>query len=212
MKHFETLAFSAEQCRKELAELQSLLAARSELKEAQDILPFLRARQHLAAFIGSRNPDIFRFDRIAFEYDLFGDYACDLVVGDSQTNTYGFIELEDAAPNSIFVRRGAKETPEWSTRLEHGVSQIIDWFYKLDDMEKTDEFEARFGARTIKFIGLLIIGRSEALAPRELRRLAWREERTVVNSKHIRCLTFDQLAAVLAQRLKNSLPTADAGV
>jgi hypothetical protein len=203
MKQFDTLHFNAEQCRKELAELQALLAAHADLKESQDLLPFFRARRQLTAFIGSCDPDIVRFDRIAYEYDLFGDFSCDLVVGDSVTRTYGFIEFEDAVSSSIFVQRGARATPDWSARFDHGMSQIIDWFYKLDDMEKTDEFDARFGGRTIKFFGLLVIGRSEALAPRELQRLSWRQERMVVNSKHIRCLTFDQLADVLAQRLKH---------
>lgn len=211
MKQFDTLPFSVEQCRAELAEFQALLSANPELKESQDILPFFRARRHLAAFLGSRDPDIFRYDLIAFEYDLFGDFACDLVVGDSGTRTYGFVEFEDAAANSIFVQRGAKATPEWSSRFEHGYSQVIDWFYKLDDMEKTDEFEARFGARTINFFGLLVIGRSETFSDRERRRLTWRQDRTVVNSRHIRCMTFDQLAAALTERLAKLLLATQPG-
>ncbi len=201
MKQFDALQFDLEQCRVEVAELQALLAAHSELKESQDILPFFRARRHLAAFLGSYEADMVRCDRIAFEYDLFGDFSCDLAVGDSANRTYGFIEFEDAAPNSIFVQRGAKATPDWSSRFEHGYSQVIDWFCKLDDMEKTDEFEARFGARSVTFFGLLVVGRSEGFSVRELRRLAWRQERTIVNSRHIRCVTFDQLAEALARRL-----------
>jgi hypothetical protein len=145
---------------------------------------------------------------VAYEYDLFGDFACDLVVGDSVTRTYGFIEFEDASPNSIFVQRGARVTPEWSPRFEHGYSQIVDWFCKLNDMEKTDEFDTRFGGRSIKYFGLLVIGRSETFTPRESRRLAWRQDRTVVNSRHIRCVTFDQLAEDLTERMK-IYPLAD---
>lgn len=203
MKHLEPVSFSADQCRTELAELHALLAAHPDLKETQDILPFFRARRHLSVFLGSREPDLVSFDRIAFEFDLFGDFACDLVVGDSVTKTYGFIEFEDAGPTSVFVQRGAKATPEWSPRFERGFSQIVDWFYKLDDMEKTDEFEARFGARSIAFFGLLVIGRSEVLGPREQRRLAWRQARVVVNSQRVRCVTFDQLAAALSRQLAN---------
>ena len=203
MKHLDAVPFSADQCRKELAELHALLAAKPDLKEAQDILPFFRARRHLSVFLGAREPDIVTYDRLGFEFDLFGDFACDLVVGDSVTKTFGFIEFEEAGPSSIFVQRGAKVTPEWSPRFERGFSQILDWFYKLDDMEKTDEFEARFGARSINFFGLLVIGRSEPLAPRELRRLAWRQSRVLVNSRHVRCMPLDRLAAALARRLAN---------
>jgi hypothetical protein len=149
MKHLDTLTFDAKQCQQELGELQTLLATHAELKEEQQIVPFFRDRRNLAAFLGSLYPEIIRTDRIAFEYDLFGDFSCDLVVGDAGSGAYGFIEFEDAAPNSIFVRRGAKSTPEWSSRFEHGYSQIIDWFYKLDDMARTGEFEARFGSPTI---------------------------------------------------------------
>jgi hypothetical protein len=202
MKQFDSLQFDSARCREELAEFQNLLAAHPDLKESQDILPFFRARRHLSVFIGSRDPDISRFDRIAYEYDLFGDFTCDLVVGDSVTRTYGFIEFEDAAPGSLFVQRGVKATPEWAPRFEHGYSQIIDWFCKLDDMEKTDEFVDRFGGPTVKYFGLLVIGRNQSIGPREMRRLAWRQDRTVVNSQHIRCLTFDQLAEHLAERLK----------
>jgi len=57
----------------------------------------------------------------------------------------------------------------------------------------------------------LIVGRSETFLPRELRRLAWRQDRTVVNSKHIRCLTYDQLADALGERLKIYPLVAQAG-
>jgi hypothetical protein len=201
MKHLDPVVFSADQCRNELAELHALLAAEPDLKEAQDILPFFRARRHLSVFIGSREPDLVALDRIAFEFDLFGDFVCDLVIGDSVTKTYGFVEFEDGGPTSLFVQRGAKATPEWSPRFERAFSQVVDWFYKLDDMEKTDEFEARFGSRSVQYFGLLVIGRSGTLAPREQRRLAWRQERIVVNSRHVRCLTFDELAAALSRQI-----------
>jgi hypothetical protein len=60
----------------------------------------------------------------------------------------------------------------------------------------------RFGARQVNYFGLLVVGRSEPLARREIRRLEWRQERTVVNSRHVRCLTFDQLAARLAEQIR----------
>jgi hypothetical protein len=201
MKTFDEIQFNPDQCRQELAELQSLLASSPDLKEAQHILPFFRERRHLSVFLGSSEPGIIHYDRIAYEYDLFGDYVCDLVVGDSVTRTYGFIEFEDAASNSIFVPRGARAAPEWSPRFEHGYSQIIDWFHKLDDMGRTEEFEVRFGSAPVKYFGLLIVGRSETLTPRERRRRLWRQDKTVVNSKHIRCLAFDELAADLTLRL-----------
>lgn len=60
-------------------------------------------------------------------------------------------------------------------------------------MEKTNEFEDRFGARTIHPFGLLIIGRSQFLSPKDKRRLRWKDRNVVVNSQQIRCLTYDEL-------------------
>jgi hypothetical protein len=68
-------------------------------------------------------------------------------------------------------------------------------------------YTTRFGPRPVRYFGLLVIGRSEPFAAREMRRLAWRQERTVVNSRHIHCLTFDQLADRLEEHLARfSLP------
>jgi hypothetical protein len=66
-----------------LSEFRALLASKSELKEAQEILPFFRARRQLATTLGSVPLGGFVPDRMAFEFELFGDYVCDLVVGDS---------------------------------------------------------------------------------------------------------------------------------
>lgn len=59
--------------------------------------------------------------------------------------------------------------------------------------ERTDDFENRFGSRRIDYVGMLIIGRNHDLEPREKKRLIWRQEHLVLNSKHIYCLTFDDL-------------------
>jgi hypothetical protein len=200
MKNFLQLEFEPRICRSQLAELQQLLQSKESLSERDDILPFFRERPHLSAFVASYHPQINRFDRVAFEYDLFGDFTADLVVGDSIKKSYCFVEFEDARHNSIFLKSG-RNTPEWAPRFEKGFSQIIDWFWKLDDLEKTDDFENRFNGRSIDYMGLLIIGRNEYLEPREKKRLAWRQRNLIVNSKHIYCLTFDELYDDLSFRL-----------
>jgi len=202
MKVFHPLAWDAAQCRKEVEAFRALLAKPQVLTERKHILPLLRRCLHLAAFIGSYHPDIDRFDRVAFEYDLFGDFACDLAVGDSVKRGYNFIEFEDAGPHSLFKRQGKKNAREWSPRFDCGYSQIIDWFGKLRDMGKSDEFEARFGARSIEFMGTLVVGRNEHFQPGEQRRLEWRRRHVVVDSKKIQCVTFDELLEDLSYRLK----------
>jgi hypothetical protein len=202
MKEFLQIQFDSDQCRKELALFRNLLDGKKELEENADVKPFFEANKQLAAFLGSLSWNIICFDLLAFQYQLFGDYGCDMVVGDSVHKSYGFIEWEDATSASIFRPQGKKATPEWSARFEHGFSQIVDWFCKLDDMARTDEFEARFGARNTHYFGLLVVGRDEGLAhPRERRRWEWRSQKVVVNSLLVWCLTYDQLYDFLSRRL-----------
>src|SRR5207248_10727782 len=135
----------------------------------------------------------------------FGDFSCDLVVGDSGAKGYSFIEFEDAGPRSIFVQQGQKATREWSPRFEHGYSQIIDWFYKLDDRRNSDDCEARFGKRAIDFTGVLVIGRRQYLQPGESLRLDWRRQHVIVHSKRIICVTYDDLFSDLQLLVQGSV-------
>jgi hypothetical protein len=211
MKKFDAMTFDPMRCRKEVTALQSWLGRRPNLEETQHIRPFFRRRRHLSAFIASYNADMNGFDRIAFEYPLFGDFNCDLVIGDSVKHAYCFVEFEDAGPNSLFVKQGKKATREWSSRFDHGYSQIIDWFYKLEDMKKSNDFEARFGARSISYKGVLVIGRDQYLLPGERDRLDWRRSNVIVASQNIQCVTFDRLVEDLQARLDTFAFTARGG-
>jgi hypothetical protein len=109
MKTFASVPWSAVLCRKQLKALQKLLASSTGLKEREEILPFFKARPQLSAFLGSYDSTLFRYDLLAYEFELFGDFVCDLAVGDSVRKAYGFIEFEDAVPNSIFVKKERQE-------------------------------------------------------------------------------------------------------
>jgi len=203
MKEFIKFRFDPKICRQELNELKVYLNQTLELNERKDVLPFFKNRQHLSSFIGSYFPYISSFDRLAYEYDIFGDFKADLAIGDSESGWYGFIEFEGASETSIFEKKGNKATPEWSSQFEHGFSQIVDWFWKLSALEYTREFVSRFGSEFTGYEGMLIIGRSEGLAQRERDRLRWRRDRLVVNSKHVHCVTFDELYLHLDTRLRS---------
>jgi hypothetical protein len=193
MKDFQTHSFDLAACRQEVLELKLLLDGSANLQERKHIQPFFRARKHLSAWLGSRSPKIAWPDRLATEYDLFGDFACDVAVGDSVNKAYCFIEFEDAGPKSLFVKQGKKATREWSPRFDHGYSQIIDWFYKLEDRRNSDEHEARFGARSIHYMGVLVVGRDQYMNAGERLRLEWRRQHVIVHSRNIRCVTYDEL-------------------
>jgi hypothetical protein len=205
MKRLESVTLDFDRCRDELADFKVLLDrhASGTLKEREHVLPFFRQHRNITALIGYLYSDCVRIDRIAYEFNIFGDHAADLVVGDSDRRTYGFVEFKEAAPESIFRRAGKKDTLAWGQRFERGYSQIIDWFWKLDDLARTDTLRHRFeDARSIRYYGLLVIGRTSYLDPLERDRLSWRRDRVVVDSKHIYCVTFDELHDALRDKLK----------
>ncbi len=203
MKEFLKVSFNPQQCSQEILALRNLLQSKTDLAENQDLKPFFESHQQLAVFLGTYSPSLLQFDLLSFQYQLFGDFSCDIVVGDSRRQCYGFVELEEAMDTSIFHRQGKKATPEWSRCFEHGISQITDWFWKLDDMASTDDFEARFGRRRAFYFGLLVVGRRPALAsPREWQRWDWRRRKVVVNSLPIIHVTYDELCEDLLARLE----------
>jgi len=209
LKTFDKHTFSAAECKKELQEFKALLAANSDLEERRDILPFFRQRRHLSSFIATYVNDIISADRLAFEFELFSDFACDLAIGDSARHEYLLVEFEDAKKNSLFVPND-KYAPDWSSRLEHGFSQVIDWFWKLEDLKRTDDYEYKFGAKEATFYGLVIIGRADTLSDREKKRLRWRQDHVVVNSNRVSVKSFDQVLNDLEFRLTIYTQAADA--
>lgn len=202
MKSFLKFDFDPHACQNELGEFKNLLDSKPALSEANDILPFFSSHKHLSAFLGSYFTYIEKFDRLAFEYQLFGDFSCDLVVGDSDKGRYCFIEFENASHNSVFEKKRTKETPEWGTRFEHGFSQIVDWFWKLDDMKNTTDFQNRFERNLSQYFGMLVVGRDTHLEHREKDRKQWRLNKVLIDSRYIFCVTFDELYVDLNNRLQ----------
>jgi hypothetical protein len=129
MKSLVPVAFDLRQCRAELDEFRVLLDSGTALTERDHLAPLFRRCPNLTAFIGTRIPGIGPANRLAYEFEVFGDFASDIVLGNSERQAFCAIELEDARPDSVFQRVGAKATTEWGRRFEHGFSQLVDWFF-----------------------------------------------------------------------------------
>jgi hypothetical protein len=204
MPGFQPHTFDRVALQQEVQELQDLLDHSNDISEKQ-FHSFFEPRSHLRGWIGMRNSDLATPDLLAWEFPLFGDFRCDFVVGDSDQKAFTFVEYEDAGPKSLFVKQGKKATRVWSPRFESGYSQIIDWFYKLHAMTNTPDMEAQFGKRSIRYTGLLVVGRNQYMTAGEAMRMEWRRDHVVVNSKHIVCLTYDQLVQDLLFRLERAI-------
>lgn len=200
-KQFTTIQLDHAECRKQIEEFKALLAAKADLSERHDIQPFFRARPHLATFIGTFLRDTGLATEYAFEYPILGDFTADLVVGDKSARRFSVIEFEDGRNDSIFRKPKGKSSTEYSSRFEHGFSQIVDWFYLLDDFKKTDRFKKDFGTGHIRLSALLIIGREAGVSDYDRVRLDWRTEKVRVDSHTVECVTFDDLAEYIDRHL-----------
>jgi len=183
----------------DLVAFERLLAERPELSERDDILPFLRAHADMVALLGSYHPNISAYDRLGVEVALGGHFVADAVIGDRARGAYCFVECEDARRTSIFAPRRQRAT-EWAPRFEHGMSQIVDWLWLLDDQEATMVLEEQFGPRPLDIVAVLIVGRDSGVVGIDRRRLRWRRDHILVDSHHIYCCTYDDLVRELRAR------------
>jgi Domain of unknown function (DUF4263) len=188
----------------ELLAFEDLLSSHEYLGEASHILPFFKNSPNLSTLIGK----IYFFkmvivNKIAYEFDIFGDFKADLVIGDAKNETFTFVEFEDGGHDSIFRKVKGKYLKDWSPKFEHGYSQIIDWFWKLDDLKQTSSFIDKFGVQSIDYQGILIIGRSKSFETiNDLNRFKWRRNHTLIHSKKIHCITYDELLEDLKRHIK----------
>lgn len=192
MKEFEVISFDPDACRQSLDKLSELLSANDSLSERKDILPFFRDHRQLAAFLGTSFATVGPADRLAYEFELFGDFRPDILIGNFENKRFCAIELEEARPNSIF-ECGSRTIPQWGRRLEQGFGQLVDWFYALDDHRGTEAFSRRFGYGHIEFYGMLIVGRRTGLSDSDVNRLRWRSDRITINNHRIYCRSYDDL-------------------
>lgn len=201
MKKLESIAYDRAKGTKELLHFGDFLNSQDEFAEREDVQKFFKDNLHLCALIGTCGLVSHVADCYAFEFPISGDFSVDLVVGNRQAHTFLFVELEDAMANSVFHRAGAKANRDWGRRFDHGFSQIVDWFCLLDDLKNTRRFRDDFGHGHVLLSGLMLIGRSAHLTDYEKLRLSWRADKVQVDSRHIGCMTYDDLYNALSLRM-----------
>src|SRR5260370_14241995 len=83
-----------------------------------------------------------------------------------------------------------RKNPEWSARFEHAFSQIVDWFWALEDEKGSQDFRTTFGDGEITFASLLVMGRTTSLDDAKRRRMTWRTKKVLIDSNKVTCITF----------------------
>lgn len=185
--------------RSQRIELRDHLNANPRLMEA-DLRAFIRGRPQIVASMGLLNAAADTTDRWAPELDLLAKHVCDFVVGDSRRCAYTLVELEDGNPESVYEPVPA--TPYFTSRFNHGYSQVVDWLCLLDSAQDTPDFRDYWGQSSPpQFSGLLVIGRGPSLTSEGRRRMEWRSAKVKVNSHPVMCLTYDDLVARLIDKI-----------
>jgi hypothetical protein len=196
----ETIVFDPAKFQQELQAFDGLLKSKSDLSERQDIQPFFKKNKHLTAYMGTFAPNIAVATEICFEYEFFGDFKADILLGSKQEKEFCVVEFEDGKQDSIFKKQKRRKNPEWSARFEHAFSQMTDWFYNLEDFKNTQGFSATFGPGHTSFTGLLVMGRSASLDDIRRSRLKWRTDTVSIGKHKVSCITFDELHARLQRK------------
>ena len=179
---------------RQLSELEALLRdSRAEHSERNVLMPFMKERPDLTCLIAWVHGNVILSDSCTFEHSFSGSFRCDAIVGSRKYRRYMLIEFEDAKKHSVFLKT-PRTHPQWSMRLEHGVSQVFDWFQELDDCKQTDAFAQMYG-RDASFVGMVIVGRSVFLDGRQRDRLRRREESVSLRGKQVFLQTWDDVAS-----------------
>lgn len=193
MKGFFPVIFDPTACRAQLDQLHTLLSEKTELAEREDILPLFHNCPQLTAFVETLITGIGPADLLAYEFDVFGEFAADVIIGNSEYRTFCAIEFEDARANSVLAKSDRRATKEWGRRFERGFGQLVDWFFAFDDTKNSAGFARHFGYEHVEFFGMLVIGRTADLSDHDRTRLRWRSDRVSINSHKVYCRTYDEL-------------------
>lgn len=189
------------QCKNELDEFENLLNTHSEIDETI-LLDFFKSRPQLILLMG-RVVGIDAPKKFNNELPLIGKFRADFVVASESMLEFAFIEFEDGKSGSIFNRKVNKKTlvHSWASRFEKGYSQVVDWFLHLAVHNKTQSMKSEFGHYEIKYKGALIIGRKSSLLRGDCNeRFEQRRSKSLIDSKHITCYTFDELYEAMADQ------------
>lgn len=187
---------------REIDEFREFLKTNPNSERAQ-FLPFFAEHLQLCAHLGELNDKVNTVTHVGTEVGLWGDFICDLVAGSCGNGAFVFVEFEDASKTSLFLpkKRGRKNS-QWGTRVEHGISQVVDWLFRIDSESTSDNIVRDFGARHLSPYCVVVTGRNAEVSDYDRIRLDWRSKHTIVGGAKLAILTYDDLLGWLDARVK----------
>lgn len=194
---------SLQQVKNDLIAFDTLLKDNLELEEtgSGSLQEFFKAHPDLLLLIGSALGGGLVPAAYLPECSIVHEFRADYAVANKDRSKFLFIEFENAKKESIFAAKALTKSNtsyQWSKTFEHGFSQVVDWYFRLDDYLKTSKIDEHFGAPKINYVGIIVLGRDHFLKQAGLtQRFEWRRDHTVINNQPLRCYTFDGLAKEL---------------
>ena len=199
MSAFSSISFDLSIADTELSSFKAWLATKKFVGETE-IVAEIKARTHmaclLASTLGLEAPDMIRF-----ELALKGMFKTDLVLGNNASRKFGLIEFEDAEDTSIF-KKGTGQYRYWSSRIEHGFSQIIDWAWVRQDHPNDTVLTNGFGGQITTSSYAVICGRDASLRDDvERKRFAHRRSSLKVEGHPALVMTYDEMVRAMDDSL-----------
>lgn len=190
----------------EISNFETLLSSKAALEEKADIAPFFLTNKNLSAFVACINNDVRNYTYLKSEFTLHKKYRPDLVVGDKEKGNFCFIEFEDAKKDSVFTQEKSSGKSDYATRFGKGFGQLVDWIREID-INKNSKYIHIFNEdielKSYKVV--LVIGRSDFINTKQRERLDWFQEYTVINSKKISIMTYDDLLEIVKLRFNSGI-------
>jgi hypothetical protein len=184
----------------ELSGLETFLGAHAEFNETTLTNGPMRGWARLACMTGALvGPRPIIGATYRFECVIQGVLRADLVVR-RPDDSFVFVEFEGGGPTDLFT--GAKQSRDWSRRIEHATSQVIDWDWALGDNKQTSVLQSGLGAKPDAVYFLIICGRDSGLKDAsERERLVHRRESLQIKGRSLSILTWDQYAKELRAQI-----------
>src|SRR6266436_2583959 len=98
----DSVVFDARTFERELTAFETLLSSKANLSETGDIQPFFKRSKQLTAYMGTFAPNIGPATELCFEYEFFGDFKADVLLGSRQAKEFCVVEFEDGKQDTIF--------------------------------------------------------------------------------------------------------------
>ncbi len=207
---FKNVDFDLDQCQKELDEVKAIFNGCPDIPETdrksrgnhtEGLQTIFKKRSQLFALMGK-----IIFGEFAKKWNdevKFGNYRADFIIASKNEKQVCLIEFEDATTESIFsvkTESTKTKTYEWSSRFDHGYSQILDWKYYATEEKASITNDFSTPPKKLEFA--LVVGWEKHLQPSNLQsRYDFRKNKVVINSGTFYCWNFDSLVEELQEKL-----------